>query len=78
MRYTLLLAILLSACATGNEWTNPSKSMAGFDQDAAECELQASVATAGIRSTAQAGFEKVDIRHKCMLARGYIWGPPAR
>ena len=49
MRPTLLLCLILTACASqpSYEWRHPSGDRAKFDKDFAQCQYEAAQATAG-------------------------------
>lgn len=74
MRYiALLLPALVAACATPTTvWHHPSKPTASYQQDVLECDYQAKVATANIRSGVEAGYMQSTLSRDCMAARGYI------
>jgi hypothetical protein len=80
----LMLASLLCSCGTSqiSGWSKPGGSESQKSQDMAECDYDASKATAGNmqapKSTSDAvdsgvarGMEKSDLIKKCMRLRGY-------
>lgn len=69
MRALILLAVLaLSACTVVYERPDGRPAPA---QDLAECDYEASKATAG-RATTAAAFDAGMLRGQCMRLRGYI------
>jgi hypothetical protein len=71
MRY-LLLAALLTGCATSNSfWYKGDRTPDQTAQDELQCDYESRAATANIRSGIEAGYMQADLRNRCMMARGY-------
>lgn len=66
----VLLLLLLSGCGAGG-YAKPGVTQEEFERDLAQCEYEAELATAGIRSGLEQGqvFNRLVV--KCMFARGY-------
>ena len=72
MKKTLILASLLmmNGCATYS-YVQTGKSETDMQRDFAQCEYEASIATAGIRNRTASVMKYSDLRIQCMESRGY-------
>lgn len=68
----LSLSLLAAACAKPVIWDKPGGSQAEFDADAARCQYEVELATAGKLLAAYGPGSKADLMHKCLEARGYV------
>lgn len=66
----LALALLVTGCAA-TQWVGTGYGSKPIEQALAECEYESSAAVASIRSGIEAAFEKVTLRNKCMIAKGF-------
>jgi hypothetical protein len=71
MRYTALLAVLLTGCVATN-WTHPSKTEAQFKADAYDCQQIATQYAANLGYHGNPLIVR-DAYHECMVGKyGYI------
>lgn len=68
----LSLALLAAACAKPVMWEKPGATQAEFDADAARCQYEVELATAGQLLPAYGSGSRVDLIQKCLTARGYV------
>lgn len=69
---TCILAALLSLAITGcTAWTRPDTTEDEFRQDLAECEYEATKATANLAPGYVQSSNKFDVKEECMRMKGY-------
>ena len=72
-RAAIIIAVLLSACGSAPVWRDAAGNAAPA-QAVAECDYEASKATAGIRSGMEQGYMTGQLRSQCLVVRGYRRG----
>jgi predicted small lipoprotein YifL len=71
MTAAAVLSLALAGCGAPAPYRATGAPKTPLDQALAECDYEASKATAGIVNGLEAGFMQGTIRHKCMAAKGF-------
>lgn len=71
MKRWILAALLLVAITGCTVWTRPDTTEEQFRRDLAECEYEATKATAYLPSGYAQSSSRLDIREECMRMKGY-------
>jgi hypothetical protein len=71
MRGWILAALLLLAVTGCTAWTRPGITEDEFRRDLAECEYEATKATASLAPGYVQSSNKFDVKEQCMRMKGY-------
>jgi hypothetical protein len=66
--YALLLSLAVAGCTA---WVRPDTTEDEFRRDLAECEYEATKATANLPPGYAQSSNKFDVREQCMNSKGY-------